>query len=280
METFVSEAGEHKDLIHNMQALAMEAEFLARHGDFHAAVKICSELRNIYDPSTHSQPLVKFYLEDKCIQCIALCAGWYEQISQLSEAKEVCKYVIDSLSNLASQDSYSLFVTLYPVVCVMKDDEELVERARNVFYKHVACNADKGSSNPFRAIKKPLQMLLDLAVAKGDFDSEKKKTAGTWWALGEKGKRMSTWVLGEGGQPSQQPINLFCDNLGLNADAVKAELCLELAASPSMNTFESIKEELTIKAKSLIKNALQFATDGGVSHARITSFTEKYNVEC
>jgi hypothetical protein len=181
---FVEEAEAHKDQIHHLQALAMEAEILGRNGEFDKALEAVIDLRKQYIAATHSSQLVEFYGEDYCIQCLAQSATWHMQLSEFTKALEVCEYVIAELQSVAETHC---FLAVYPLLWVLKDMNGQEKRALSLCKEYLPIRENKsdmmdesvhgedgplsrvgsvdlGTFSPFRCLHKPITMLLDLTV--------------------------------------------------------------------------------------------------------------------
>jgi len=279
---FVDEAEAHKNTIHTLQALAMEAELLGRNGEYLKALEASSDLRKQYDVSTHSSKLIELYGDDYSAQCLAQSANWHLQLKQEAKAKEICDSIIDILPKLALSCH---FQTLYPILWVLKDLPGQAERALELCHLFLKvdeskdndgldddandeANWDVGDDNagyddeplekpfsPFQVLHKPIATLLQLTVGVND----------TKVIL-----QYVDWALDASQSEYGKGLNLYTGSLGRNADSIVAEICLNLA---TYSVASSAKHGLLSRASALVTASSKFTKYMPSAYQQVKKFS-------
>ena len=259
--SFVEEAEAHKNKMHTLQALAMEAEIFGRNGECAKALEACTDLRKQYDVSVHSSELIDIYGDDYCAQCIAQSASWRFQLSQEAKAKEICDYIVEILPSLAPANQ---FQTLYPVLWVLKDIPGQVECALDLCRKFLVVEETKETENmegsegntmanwdadaddddenekpfsPFQVLYKPITMLMHLTAGVKDDETILEYV---------------DWALDVSESKYDKGFNSYTGSIGRNADSITAEICLNLATHSAA---ASAKRDLVSRASSLVSSS-------------------------
>ena len=215
---FVQDTCIHGDPVHFSRALAMQAEVLARLGNFDGAVLVHLGLTEVYDPKEHSVGITEAYGSDSVARCFGQSASWYNQIDDTEAALEMCDYILSHLlPTMARRDVHNSMMTLYPVLWVLKDNGRSLE-AKKCFQDYVL-NAfqeygDEGASVSFQPIFEPIRMLLDLASGT---TTEHDRHEFVEWALIEDNSRFDF------------SLNCTMGNVGRCPGSISAEICLLLA---------------------------------------------------
>lgn len=263
MYSFVEEAEVHKNKIHTLQALAMEAEIFGRNGECAKALEACTDLRKQYDVSVHSPELIEIYGDDYSAQCIAQSASWHFQLSREAKAKEICDYIIEILPSLALPNQ---FQTLYPILWVLKDMPGQAECALELCYKYLVVEEPKATDNmevsggnmdmanwdaddendedekatpfsPFQVLYKPITMLMHLASGLDDNNIIQEYVE---------------WAMDTSQSEYDKGLNSYTGSIGRNADSITAEICLNLA---TYSAASSAKHALMSRASSLVSSS-------------------------
>jgi hypothetical protein len=213
---FVQESCLHGDPVHYSRALAMEADFRCRLGQFQEAVLVHSKLVKVYDPKEHSVSVTKAYGGDVVAQCFGQSATWYSQIDEPEAALEVCLYVKNYLlPTMARHDVHNSMLILYPVLWVLKDNGRAAE-AKQMFKRYLL-DAVQDCNNEaflFRPLLEPIRMLLDLAAGETtEMDRH----------------RMVEWALNVENLRFDLSLNCTMGHLARCPDSISAEICLLLA---------------------------------------------------
>jgi hypothetical protein len=278
---FVEEAEAHKNPIHQLQALAMEAEIFGRKGECGKSLEACQELRNLYNAATHSPQLVDFYRDDYCAQCIAQSASWHMQLSQYGKAQEVCDYVVSILHTLNGTDC---FLALYPILWVLKDLPGQADRALRLCHDYLpvkgekrmsSTNADSdgglvveesdvneiqsrdegqdSSFSPFRVLHRPITMLMVLSAKAPDDETIVEFADRTVKSKDEFDKA----------------FNMYTASIGRNADSITAEICLQLA---TYEVAASYKTDLLQRASSLVASSMKLTKYMPAAYEQVKGF--------
>lgn len=253
--SFVEDAEQHKDEVHHLQALAMEAEIFGRNGDFSKALEACLDLQHKYDPSVHSSQLVDFYGEDYCAQTLGQSAGWQAGLSKQTKALEACDLIVRILPSLSGRD---VFLTLYPILWVLKDAGQ-AERALQLCQKYLLQGEGEQENedtyfNPFEKLYKPITTLLNLAS--GTPESNVSEYA--------------DWAIGTSNGEYDTPFNTYTGSIARNADSVTAEICLMLARE---KTVVHAKSSLLSKASSMVRSSMKLTKYMAVAYGQVNGFS-------
>ena len=255
---FVEDAEQHKNTIHHLQALAMEAEVFGRNGDYSKALEAYSDLRDKYDASTHSQQLVDFYGEDYCAQTIGQSAAWYLALSKRIKALEACDYIEELLPSLAR--SSDVFLTLYPVLLMLKDAgqaERSLELCRKYFVVREEEEEKEMDFNPFEKLYKPIEILLHLASSAATNAATSTITDYAEWALDTANVEFDV------------SFNTYTGSIARNADSIMAEICLILASHKA--AFQ-VKNGLLARASSLVRSSMKLTKYMATANAQVKGF--------
>ena len=278
--SFVEEAEAHKDSIHQLQALAMEAEIFGRNGEWGKALEACKELRELYHADTHSSQLVGIYGGDYCAQCIAQSASWHLHMSQNGKAREACDYIVGILPTLNRIDC---FLSLYPILWVLKDVPGEAERALMLCRQYLVLkggqkqgppNGDPDGEldvkdvaeddvrsedepdaafSPFRALHRPITMLMDLSATAPDDETIAK---------------FAEWVVNSKNE-YDKAMNMYTGSIGRNADSITAEICLHLA---TCNAAAKYKSDLLQRASSLVMSSMKLTKYMPAAYEQVKGF--------
>jgi hypothetical protein len=279
---FVEEAEAHKDPIHQLQALAMEAEILGRNGECDKALEACQELRNLYNATTHSSQIVEFYRADYCAQCIAQSASWHIRLFHYEKAQEVCDYIVSILPNLKGT---ACFLALYPILWVLKDLPGETHRALSLCHDYLPMkdettqgsaddDSDGGldveendvndmqsgdeeldsSFNPFRVLHRPVTMLMVLSGKAPDDETI---------------VRFADWTVNSKKMEFDKAFNMYTGSIGRNADSITAEICLQLA---TYEAAASYKANLLQRASSLVASSMKLTKYMPAAYEQVKGF--------
>jgi len=258
---FLRETSNCKDSIHYSRALAMQAEMLAKHGDFELALETAQKLCEIYDVEEHSDLISKAYGSDRCGQCISQIALWSEQLNNTEGAIDICDFVIaDLIPKMDPQNVHNLFHMLYPIIGIMKNHGRALE-ARDIFEKYVIENyqsrydAHHGLTSD-KPLHMPIMVLLDL------IGSDCKTMRLTEY---------SKWILVEQNGLFETELNFITGSLGRTADSLIAEICLLLAQHTDDRGEQSFFIRKGLKSA---RDAIEITRQKCDSHGMIVAYTQ------
>eukprot|EP00797_Seminavis_robusta_P022824 Sro368_g127930.2 (2147) ;mRNA; r:15598-22595 len=250
--SFVEEAEAHKNPIHQLQALAMEAEVFGRAGECDKALEACQELRNLYNVATHSSQLIDFYGDDYCAQCIAQSASWHFQLSQNGKARE------DSPGQAGR--ALSLCREFLPVKDSSKvkcagsaDSEDADEEEEGGIDSQQSEEEVENSFSPFRLLHKPITILMDLSSRTVEDDTAVEYAN---WALNSKCE-------------FDKAFNMYTGSIGRTADSITAEICLYLATYEAAASFKS---GLMSKASSIVTSSMKLTKYMPAAYKQVKGF--------
>ena len=281
MYNFVEEAEAHKNKIHTLQALAMEAEIFGRNGESAKALEACTDLRKQYDVSVHSSELIEIYGDDYSAQCIAQSASWYFQLSREAKAKEICDYIVEILPSLAPPNQ---FQTLYPILWVLKDMPGQAECALELCHKYLVVEEPKDTDHmegiggnadmanwdadddndedenaipfsPFQVLYKPITMLMHLTVGVDDDKIIQEYVE---------------WAMDTSQSEYEKGFNSYTGSIGRNADSITAEICLNLA---TYSAASSAKHALMSRASSLVSSSTKLTKYMPSAYKQVKGFS-------
>jgi hypothetical protein len=243
---FVAETQASGDPVHYTRALAMQAETLARLGDFECAILTQYKARAIYDPEKHSASICQAYGSDRTAQCISLSAIWHVEVGNIDEALRTCDFVIcELMPKMEPSNVHNSGVILSPVIWILKDNG-MALKGKALFEKYVvnafALYFDEGATTFLLAMYDPVVMWLDLHGNQGaevaNFDTYLS------WALCEDNLRF--------GDTIRNAMLIY----GLILECISAEICLLLSRRVS-NVDQ--KETLIKSGLLLCQESVEFA---------------------
>ncbi|GKY95555.1 hypothetical protein MPSEU_000517100 [Mayamaea pseudoterrestris] len=174
VERFVKEAIQDGNQVHIGRALAMEASYYARVGNYEHALETLQRLESMYDVEAYSFDMLLEYGRDFAIECYAESTQWYYLLERHDEAEEQAVKVIEKFLPLLEEvESDIAMYPILPLVQVLK----LIGRADDANYllKEYVINPyhESGCTSDFWApLFNPLAYLLELIIMEEDEDEE------------------------------------------------------------------------------------------------------------
>ena len=163
---FVHETKIHGDPVHYTRALAMQIEIKTRLGKYSSALETFEVLKNVYEPTEHSEGISAAYGTDRSAQAFSQIALCWMQLGDMSNALSACNYVLTDL--LPFMDPKNILNTtelLLPVFRILKPLGE-AKRLLALFEEHVIQNFykhfGKDGVTPALPMFKPMTLLLKM----------------------------------------------------------------------------------------------------------------------
>lgn len=214
VQTFVQEAYDDGDAVHIGRALALQALYLAKHGDFRGALETVKKLESSYEIEDNCEDMIAEYGRDFAMECMAESVQWLYLMGNHDEAENKADKVIKAyIPLLDPADTDQMMFVVLPIIQVFS----LLDRASDadLLLKKYIINPYHDYESPSAAfwapLFNPLAYLLEIII----MDDEDQHDAQVL-------EEMEDWVLDE-------ENHIFEKELERKAHTIIGELCWRLA---------------------------------------------------
>ena len=147
---FVEESERHEDVCHVCRALAVEADFHARLGQFDCALRSTARLLNVYDVAIHSAAIRDDYGKDYAAKACANSTEWFMLVGDIQGASSRADFVITSLlPNFDPTEIDTIMELAFPVLMVLNALGRSAVAEAALFNNIINPFHDFGGSNSF-----------------------------------------------------------------------------------------------------------------------------------
>jgi class 3 adenylate cyclase/tetratricopeptide (TPR) repeat protein len=213
LNKFIAEAKRHERVFHLCRALAMEASFYARLGQFKDALVSTEMLLAIYDVEDHSAAIREDYGKDYAAQALADSTEWLCLVDEKREALARADYVIETLlPHFDPRQVDAIMELTFPVVMVMKALDRSVAAEATLFNNVINPYHDSwGSASFWVKFFNPFAYLMEIIKmeAAGKYDM------GTLTAI-------ENWAL-------EAESSIFASGLQRRGNRIVGEICARLS---------------------------------------------------
>ena len=219
---FVEQARLNGDPIHYGRAMAMEAETLARLGNFEQALEVPDRIKSIYNIETQHMDICKAYGSDRVAQVYAHSVNWNIALGRTQAALDTCNFIVDELVPKSNPKNVHNTVCLVFSAIIALKENGLALKARDLFQTRVLDAFNEhfgpGGSTYSKTMFIPILTLLTLQ-GEGDDVKDAKIDEYTAWAMDS--------------ENFEQKVTLSYDmawgNFAITPTAILSEICFSLA---------------------------------------------------
>lgn len=254
VSNFVEETRLHGDPVHYSRALAMQAEFYTRQGQFEDALYCHEKLKRVYDVKKHSALVIEAYASDRSAQNYGNGANSLYRLGRVQESLELSYLVLDRIMpQMDLKNVHNSMIMIYPILWILQS-EKMPKRAllaleQYVFEPFRLYFGDKGKT-PLMVIYKPLKVLFSIQMF-------------TMGELESFDDSLIQWASQPDTLNFVNAIDNAMANYGRCASSIGAEVCLFLSKlTNDQNTFE---KQLIEKGWMLAQKAMKTAMNCGVN---------------
>lgn len=230
--------------VHMCRALAMEASYFSRVGDFNRALDAQHLLEGIYSYDLYSAALADEYGGDSAAQCFSDSVLWYFIVGDTQRAKRQIERVVqDHLPKLDPRDVDNTMSLIFPLILGMKE-LRMAERADNVLKRYVSDRFHEFgcSLNHWLTLYKPVVSLLQVATM-DEMQVYHRKTL----------EEIESWILKHG-------ASCFSPAMQRDGYILVGELCWRISRRKSSS--DEKRQQLAAMGVDLLNSALSIKGAG------------------
>jgi tetratricopeptide (TPR) repeat protein len=252
VSSFVEETRLTGNPVHYSRALAMQAEFFSRQGQYEDALFCHERLKRVYIVEKHSGLVVEAYATDRCAQNYGNASNCLYRLGRVEEALKVCDVILDELMpQMDLRNLHNSLIMIYPTLWIFKN-QNMPERSLSALKKFVfeprhEIWGDKGKT-PCLCMFQPLEILFSMLMhERGELDTID--------------FNYIPWALEEDTFRDLKSIDNSMAGFSRCASSVGAEVCLLLSKHTADD--QTARNQLVLKGWNLIQVAMATAQKCG-----------------
>mmetsp|Transcript_3250 Transcript_3250/g.6129 ORF Transcript_3250/g.6129 Transcript_3250/m.6129 type:complete len:307 (-) Transcript_3250:52-972(-) len=213
-------------LFHYCRALALKAEFLARHEQFDKALLAVEDLKMVYNPALHSKVIADEYALDHAANVIALSVQWLHYFNRDDEALLSCNNIIKYiLPVIGKEDFLGFTLLLLPTMQYLTKTQGQAGaiRSRELYHQHVAGPLSTGEkkNSHAKSIMRQVMILLQCCSSANYAEGKLVEYEGMDDDI--------AWILDGEEKVLDWTDTLYTNTINWNMFSLLADVCLHLA---------------------------------------------------